>query len=297
MENTAGQHAAGASAPAGTVRPRLRRPPRRAGRDLPAAVTVGLGLAALISACLFVDRRAFVLLAVLGIGIGVWEMGRALAVRGARVPLAPTLAGAVAMLVAAFTAGSQGLVLSFSLTVVAVLAWVTVRESSDAVRDVTAGVFVALYVPFLAGFAMLLLRPADGPWRVWLFIALVVASDVGGYAVGVLFGRHLMAPTVSPKKSWEGFAGSLAFGVASGVAGTVWLLEGQPWEGALVGAAAVVAATVGDLGESMVKRDLGIKDMGSLLPGHGGLMDRLDSLLPTAPVVWVLLTLLVPPGG
>jgi phosphatidate cytidylyltransferase len=141
---------------------------------------------------------------------------------------------------------------------------------------------------------MLMLAEDDGPARIVVFILLVVASDVGGYAVGVLFGRHPMAPSVSPKKSWEGFAGSLAAGLGVGVAAVVWLLDGAWWVGAAVGVAAVVTATVGDLGESLLKRDLGIKDMGSLLPGHGGVMDRLDSLLPTAPVVYLLLATLVP---
>ncbi|MDT7572763.1 MAG: phosphatidate cytidylyltransferase, partial [Actinomycetota bacterium] len=131
--------------------------------------------------------------------------------------------------------------------------------------------------------------PPDGPRRATIFIATVVASDVGGYAAGVLFGKHPMAPTVSPKKSWEGFCGSL---VAAGVGGAVLfatLFDASSLLGAVFGLAVVCTATLGDLGESMVKRDIGIKDMGSLLPGHGGVMDRLDSLLPTAPVAFVLL--------
>jgi phosphatidate cytidylyltransferase len=125
------------------------------------------------------------------------------------------------------------------------------------------------------------------------FFVVVVASDVGGYVAGVLFGKHPMAPTISPKKSWEGFTGSALACIGAGIAAVVFLLDGEWWAGAIVGAVAVLTATVGDLGESMIKRDLGIKDMSNLLPGHGGLMDRLDSLLATAPVVWLLLHLLV----
>ncbi|HEX4700062.1 MAG TPA: phosphatidate cytidylyltransferase, partial [Actinomycetes bacterium] len=162
-------------------------------------------------------------------------------------------------------------------------------------RDVTASTFAALYVPFLAGFAALMLRDEDGADRVVVFIALVVLSDVGGYVAGVLFGRHPMAPTVSPKKSWEGFCGSALFCAAGGAATFPTLLDGAAaWQGALVALAVMVTATLGDLGESMIKRDLGIKDMGSLLPGHGGIMDRLDSLLPAAPVAYLLLSWLVP---
>ena len=162
------------------------------------------------------------------------------------------------------------------------------------VRDVTTGVFLIGYVPLLAGFAILLVRPeADGPQRVVTFFLVVVASDVGGYVVGVLFGKHPMAPTISPKKSWEGFAGSTLACIGAGIGSVVWLLDGHWWVGAIVGAVAVLTATVGDLAESMIKRDLGIKDMSNLLPGHGGVMDRLDSLLATAPAVWLLLHLLV----
>jgi phosphatidate cytidylyltransferase len=122
----------------------------------------------------------------------------------------------------------------------------------------------------------------------------VVASDVGGYTAGVLAGKHPMAPTISPKKSWEGFAGSLVTGMVAGALGVVFLLHGPWWAGVLTGALLVVSATLGDLIESLMKRDIGIKDMGTLLPGHGGLLDRLDSLLPTALVAWAALSLLVP---
>jgi phosphatidate cytidylyltransferase len=130
--------------------------------------------------------------------------------------------------------------------------------------------------------------------RVVAFILVTVASDVGGYAVGVLFGRHPMAPLISPKKSWEGFAGSVALCLVTGWASVVYLLHGQWWAGLLLGAVAVVFATSGDLIESLVKRDLGIKDMSSVVPGHGGLMDRLDSLLATVVPVWLVLVCLVP---
>jgi phosphatidate cytidylyltransferase len=141
---------------------------------------------------------------------------------------------------------------------------------------------------------VLLLRPDDGANRVVVFVLLTVLSDVGGYAAGVLFGRHPMAPTVSPKKSWEGFGGSALFCAVGGAVAVPALVDGQAWEGAVVGLAVMAVATLGDLGESMIKRDLGIKDMGSLLPGHGGLMDRLDSLLLAAPVTYLLLSRLVP---
>ena len=163
-----------------------------------------------------------------------------------------------------------------------------------AVADLGVSALIATYAPFCAGFAVLLTVPPDGAQRVVAFIATVVCSDVGGYTAGVLAGKHPMAPSVSPKKSWEGFAGSAA---ACALAGALFLplMFGSPfWHGLLFGLAVVATATLGDLGESMIKRDLGIKDMGSLLPGHGGIMDRLDSLLPTAPVAWLLLSASAP---
>jgi phosphatidate cytidylyltransferase len=200
----------------------------------------------------------------------------------------------VAIVVSAYAGGSEPMLVALSLSVLATLLWRLPENPDGFVSHVSAGVFALMYVPFLAAFAVLLLRPDDGANRVVVFVLLTVLSDVGGYAAGVLFGRHPMAPTVSPKKSWEGFGGSALFCAVGGAVAVPALVDGQAWEGAVVGLAVMAVATLGDLGESMIKRDLGIKDMGSLLPGHGGLMDRLDSLLLAAPVTYLLLSRLVP---
>ncbi|GHS90319.1 hypothetical protein AGMMS50218_17980 [Actinomycetota bacterium] len=163
-----------------------------------------------------------------------------------------------------------------------------------ALRDATAGAFAAAYVPFLAGFVMLLLAEPDGDWRVLLFILLCVANDTGGYAVGVLIGRHPLAPSVSPKKTWEGLLGSLVLACVVGVVGIRLMFDGEPLVGVFLGVATVAAATMGDLAESMLKRDLELKDMGSLLPGHGGVLDRIDSMLLAAPLVYLVLEVLQP---
>ncbi len=266
----------------------------RAGRDLRAATAVGLGLAALVLGTLFFWKPAFVGLAVVAITVAGWELSAALARHGVRIPLVPILLGSVLMLVGAYVGGDGTLVVALGLTIVAVVVWRLGEAAPGYLRDVSAGILVAVYVPFLASFAMLLLQPDDGPWRVLTCILVVAASDTGGYIAGVLAGRHPMAPTVSPKKSWEGFAGSVLACLAVGVFAVVVALDGDWWAGAALGAAAVLTATLGDLGESMIKRDLELKDMSTLLPGHGGIMDRLDSLLPTAPVAWLILTALVP---
>ena len=266
----------------------------RAGRNLPAAIGVGLALAVVVLGTLFLWKPSFVVVVVVAAVLGVWELGHAFAQGGARLPLVPLSVGAAAIVVSAYAGGSEAMLVALTLTVFAAMLWRAPENPKGYVRDVTASAFAALYVPFLAGFAALLLRPDDGADRVVVFIVLVVLSDIGGYAAGVLFGRHPMAPTVSPKKSWEGFGGSALFCAVGGAVAVPLLLEGAAWQGALIGLAVMVTATLGDLGESMIKRDLGIKDMGSLLPGHGGIMDRLDSLLPAAPVAYLLLAWLVP---
>ena len=156
-----------------------------------------------------------------------------------------------------------------------------VRGTDGLVADLSSSLLALLYVGFLAGFAGLMLAAHDGDRRVTCFVATVVASDVGGYATGVLFGKHLMAPKISPKKSWEGLAGSIVMCACIGWHPLHVAAAHRWWQGVVFGLAVVRSATLGDLGESMVKRDLGIKDMGTLIPGHGGILDRLDSLLPT----------------
>jgi CDP-diglyceride synthetase len=268
----------------------------RAGRNLPMAIAVGVGLAAVVLASLLVRKEAFVAVVCVASVLAMWELASALTARQIAVPVVPLAVGSVGMLVSAFVAGEDGLLVSFALTSFGVLLWRIIDGPQGAARDVAASVFAAAYVPFLAGFTMLMLAAADGAMRILVYILVVVASDTGGYTAGVLFGKHPMAPTVSPNKSWEGFVGSTVACMLAGSLGVVFLLHGVWYAGVAAGAAAVVTATVGDLSESLLKRDLGIKDMGHLLPGHGGMLDRIDSLLLTAPVVYVLLSLLVPVG-
>ncbi len=286
------------SSDAGTsAEPDVPAPPKagRAGRDLPAAIGVGVGLGALVLGTLYSPARwTFVVVMVLAAAMGTWEVVRALQTLGARPPVVPLLVGGSAMIVLAYQHGSEALFLGLALTAVACLVWRLGGPALGLLRDVTAGMFTATYVPFLVGFAALMTVPPDGPRRITTFIVTVVCSDVGGYAAGVLFGKHPMAPTVSPKKSWEGFAGSVLACSVAGAIELTTLFDAQWWQGLLFGLAVVCSATLGDLGESMIKRDIGIKDMGTLLPGHGGLMDRLDSLLPTAPIAWMLLAAFVP---
>ncbi len=266
----------------------------RAGRNLPAATAVGIILGIVIVGTLLTVKSTFLIVVVAAIGIGAWELVEAARSGRIHAPLVPVMTGAVSIVPIAYLAGPEGLMLGFGLTCLAILLWRAVDGLGGAVRDIAGGVFITAYVPLLAGFVALMLAEPDGHLRVLIFVVVTVMSDIGGYAVGVLFGRHPMAPSVSPKKSWEGFAGSVVWCAVAGVLTVTLMLDASWWVGLLVGLAVAVTATVGDLAESTIKRDLGIKDMGSVLPGHGGLMDRLDSLLVVAPVVWLLLTVGVP---
>ena len=268
--------------------------PSRAGRNLPIAIGVGLSLGVVVIASLIFRKEAWLGVVTVATCFGVWELRGALAQSKINVPLVPSIVGAITMITASFVGGGQALTVSFGLTCISVLLWRMADGLQDAIRDIAGGIFVAAYVPLLASFSSLMLKEPDGAERVFVFMIVTICSDVGGYAVGVVAGKHPMAPSVSPKKSWEGAAGSALACVIGGVATVTLMLGGPWWAGAIVGLAVVVSATVGDLTESTIKRDLGIKDMGSILPGHGGFMDRLDSLLLSAPVVWALLAVLVP---
>ncbi|GIG38448.1 phosphatidate cytidylyltransferase [Cellulomonas phragmiteti] len=269
-----------------------------AGRDLPAAVTVGVVLLGVVGASLFVRKEAFAAFAVIAVSAAMWELAQAFTRRSIHLPLVPLIVGSAGILVSAYVAGTEALFVAFLLTVGGAVVWRVLDGSGEAaLRDASAATFAAAYLPFLGGFVMLMLAEPDGPARVALFILLAVACDTGGFVVGSLLGRHPLAPSVSPKKTWEGLFGSLVLTSVVGVIGVQTVFQGEPLVGALLGVGVVVSATLGDLAESMLKRDLELKDMGRLLPGHGGVLDRLDSLLLTAPVVWVLLTVLQPAAG
>ncbi|MFF4700329.1 phosphatidate cytidylyltransferase [Streptomyces chattanoogensis] len=272
---------------------------KSAGRNLRAAIGVGVGLGAVILASLFVYKPVFVGVIAIAVVVGLWELTSRLSERkDIRVPLVPLAVGGTAMVVAGYVRGAEGAWVAMALTALAVLVWRMTEAPENYLRDVTAGVFAAFYVPFLATFvALMLAAEDDGPQRVLTFLLLTVVSDTGAYAVGWRFGKRKLAPRISPGKTREGLLGALLFAMVAGALCMQFLIKnGVWWQGLLLGLAVAASATLGDLGESMIKRDLGIKDMGTLLPGHGGIMDRLDSLLPTAPVVWLLYVVFVGSG-
>jgi phosphatidate cytidylyltransferase len=268
----------------------------RTGRNLPAAIGVGLVLGGLVVLTLFTVKATFLLYVGIILAVALWELSRALHSRDIHLPLVPIVAGGIAMVTLAYWTHESWALGALGLTGVAILGW-RLRGGADGyVRDVTAGIFTLLYLPLAAVFVALMLTEPDGSRRAFIFVVLTVCSDTGGYLAGILFGKHPMVPAISPKKTWEGLGGGAVLCLAAGAIMVPDLLGGHVWQGLLLGAAAVAVASLGDLVESMIKRDLQIKDMGHLLPGHGGIMDRLDSLVVMAPVVWLLLAALVPYG-
>jgi phosphatidate cytidylyltransferase len=258
------------------------------------AIGVGLALGGLAILTLFTVKVTFLVYVAAAVGVALWELSRALRMRDISLPLVPVAVGGAAALALAYAEGERALVASLALTVIAVFVWRLPRGTVGYLRDVTGGVFTLAYLPLMASFVSLMLAAPDGPRRTLVFLIVTVCSDVGGFFAGTLIGRHPMAPVISPKKTWEGTSGSAIACVLGGGITLPTLLHAAAWQGVLVGAAAVTAATLGDLAASMLKRDLQIKDWGTLLPGHGGILDRIDSLLITAPVVWLLLVVFVP---
>jgi phosphatidate cytidylyltransferase len=266
------------------------RKPINTGRNLPVAIAVGVGLGALALITLLTVKVSFLVLVAVIVAIAVGELQHVLAKRQIRLPLIPVAVGGLLLFTLAYWEGTRAILAVLGLSCIAVLAWRLPGGTDGYLRDVTAGIFALIYLPVMASFVALMLAQPHGAHRALLFVILAVCSDTGGYFSGILFGRHLMAPAISPKKTWEGLAGAAVLCLAAGALGMTYLLPGSPWSGLALGAAAVAFATLGDLVESMIKRDLDTKDMGSILPGHGGVLDRIDAMLIIAPVTWLLMT-------
>ncbi len=270
----------------------------RARRDLPAAIGVGVTLGAGIIAILVFEPRIWYGVVSVALAIATWEIAQRLRDGGIGIAFWPLLIGGQAIIWSGWPWGTTGILVAAVTTVLVSMVWKLLAQGlsaapKDYLRGLSVTVLVMAWLPVLAAFGALIVTESDGAARVATLMVVVVCSDVGGYAAGVLFGKHPMAPAISPKKSWEGLAGSLTVGTVGAVCCALFLLDAHWWVGAVLGPVLVICATLGDLVESQVKRDLGIKDMGTLLPGHGGIMDRLDSLLPSAFVVWAVLTALL----
>src|SRR5687767_2336968 len=299
------QQAPGARARSRTRQSRQAKPNPTpgAGRNLPAAIAVGLAMLFAVLGGLLFFPLGFVAVTTTFAVFGVWEIFRALEANGTRLPIVPVMVGTVAMPFAAYFGGLESLLFAMLASSVAVLLWRSIESAIGSARSIFAGVFTLAWVPFLISFSALPLHVAggvtpvglwpggtvpEGAWQVVILLLLVVSNDTFGYLVGASLGKHPMAPKISPKKSWEGFAGSIGGAMLIGVLACMFVLGKPWWVGVVLAVGMVAAATAGDLAESMVKRELGIKDMSSILPGHGGVMDRLDSIVFAAPAAFVL---------
>ncbi len=267
----------------------------RTGRNLILAILIGLAFGGALLLSLLVIKELFMVFALPLAGFASYELAQALRKGDFHVPRIPTVAAAVIAIPVSYYFGAGGQFLAVLGGIVVVTAWRLVeqlipsqrRTGTSLVRDLTAGAFVQGYVVLLATFTVVLTAADGGQWWTLAFIIIAVAADVGAYAFGLMFGKHKMAPVISPKKTWEGFAGGAAASVLAGLLLSTLMLGNTWWFGLIFGAAIFLTATLGDLVESLVKRDIGIKDMSSWLPGHGGFLDRLDSILPSAAVAFL----------
>jgi phosphatidate cytidylyltransferase len=277
-----------------------------AGRSLSKSIAVGLLLGGAFLLSVLIYKELFMVLAAAAAGFGAWELSTALRIKGWYVPRVPSVIGSILIMPATFFGGAEGQWLISLGTVAVLILWRAVhvlweRRQAPAqtfrntVRDFSAAAFVVIYLPLMTSFAILLLRrPQDGAVWVITFVVTVSMIDTAGYLVGRKLGKHQMAPGVSPKKSIEGLVASILAGSTSSVLFIVFALHGQWWQGLIFAAVMLLAAVFGDLAESLIKRDLGVKDMSSLLPGHGGVMDRMDSILPAALIAYLFASTFFP---
>jgi phosphatidate cytidylyltransferase len=268
----------------------------RTGRNLPAAIGIALAFAVVMLGTLLLWPPSFMVVAAFLLGVGVYELTSAMRFAGRDVPRIPSVAVAIAIVPAAFLLGQVAALFTLLGGIVLISVWRLVEvavarqkpPAGNVARDLTNGLFVQAYISLLGACVVLLSAQPDGNLWVIGFILVVVAVDTGAYATGLNLGKHPMAPRISPKKTWEGFAGSVAASIVVGILVALFMLGLPWWTGVLLGVLISGSATLGDLTESMIKRDLGIKDISSFLPGHGGLLDRIDSILPSAAVAYVL---------
>jgi phosphatidate cytidylyltransferase len=266
----------------------------RAGRNLFFALGTGLALGAVFVVSLLWMQEIFVGLVAVIVSIALLELAAAFRGSGRRVPRIGVILGGLIVVGSAWWFGAEGMLVglfagSLLLTVWRLIEGLVPRwevPPKTLLRDIFSGLFSLVYVPFLAGFTVLLVREPNGQWWVLTLVAVVVSADIGAYAAGVTLGKHKMTPRISPNKTWEGFAGAAVASCVTAIVMTTLLLEQSWWVGLVMGLLLLVSATGGDLTESLIKRNLGVKDMSTWIPGHGGFLDRLDSILPSAAVAF-----------
>lgn len=266
----------------------------KAGRNLPAAIGVGVILGGALIIGLFFVPLVLVIFAALASAVGAWEITRALnQKRGMGIPIYPAIATSFALPFFAYFGGGQWLIFAVVASILVLIGWRLFGPKDGMIMSIMGSIFAMSWVPFMLSLALLLFREESGAGKVFMILVMAIGNDTWGYVAGVLWGKHPMAPRISPKKTWEGFAGSMVGSIIVGVISTFFL--GLPWwVGVVVAVFLVISATAGDLSESMVKREIGIKDMSNILPGHGGIMDRLDSIVFCVAIGYVLFAAITP---
>ena len=262
----------------------------RAGRNLVFAIGSGLIFGAVFLVSLLLVKQIFALLVAIIVAIALVELAAAFRIAGRRVPRVGVVLGGLVVVAGAYFWGAEGMLLGLFAGSALLTAWRLIEglvpnwqpPPRTLIRDVISRLFTLLYVAFLASFTVLLVEAENGQWWVFALVVIVVSVDVGAYAAGVTLGKHKMTPRISPNKTWEGFAGAAIVAMAVGTVVAIFALDQPWWVGIILGVVVLFTATGGDLTESLIKRNLGVKDMSSWIPGHGGFLDRLDSLLPSA---------------
>ena len=260
----------------------------KTGRNLPIATLVGLLLFGLVLLSTFVANWLFLPLLTLFISLAAIELIDVLNSKVRQVSKPAILTLTAALFGSAYFGGVTELLTTLAIAVMVLIAVSLSVGTENFTHRFALSLFVLVYLPFMAAFVLIMLNQPDGALRVLAFILLTVASDTGAYFAGILFGKRKMATNISPAKTWEGFVGGLLLQLAMGGAVFHYFFAAPLWLGVLAGFVMTFTAVLGDLLESAIKRDAGIKDMGGVLPGHGGVLDRLDSLIPNAFIAWAL---------
>jgi len=266
------------------------------GRNLPAAIVSAVVLAVLVLVSLFTIKWLFGVVAIAALLVAVHEFVKVLESKGIHVARTPVYLATAVIPSVAYIWGFEAQLATTGIAILSVMIWRLRKGSEGFVADISVSVMLVVYLPFMAAFLMLSLAADNGPWRVLVFVLLTVSNDIGGYVVGIFIGKHPIAPQISPKKSWEGLAGSIVLQSIVGILAFIYIFDAPWWQGLIAGLVMTIGATGGDFIESAIKRDLDVKDMGTTVPGHGGIMDRLDSLIPNAFVSWVLFSIFLGSG-
>ncbi|MDR3152463.1 MAG: phosphatidate cytidylyltransferase [Bifidobacteriaceae bacterium] len=280
---------------------------KESSRNIPLAIIIGFSLFLVVFVSLFITPYLFLCLVFITCSLAISEIYYCLALKDIKIGATPIIIGSAGMFVVSFYYGAPGLSIVFFLTIAAVILYCSLDhiDYKIKIKQVSYSVLTCAWLPFMLSFMVLVYCMPYGAYKVALSVVIISFIDMGGLVIGANFGAHYLAPNLSPKKSWEGLIGGFLFGVIIIILGSVLFdflslpflsISVYSWEGVFLRIGFVliigVFGLIGDLAESALKRFVGIKDMGAILPGHGGIMDRIDSCLLTAPALYLIFLIL-----